>query len=1069
VGEVGSSNAEGFSTSHQSRSDGLGEEGQLRPRSTSRSSAGTSKQIRIPDFGPPTASFGQGGERKDQRHRPQKSNNLPSALDVVDTNPNVDTILQSGSNIPSGGGDDDGDDDGEEDGGDGGDEEHHSSDVSDTGPCNYDVIRIRVLPHKEERRSAQRWPVWHDENMTTFKVLVYVGEPRRITANDWGVTGAEFVNLRDSIAANPRMSIENGQDLIATFELPVTDEDQTLKTVPVKMRFSPNAEACDCTIVFDVTTPMRYADPERILKPKKQTTVFKLEAQPANCEILSSAQKGQFMLHPKEEDPTALALLDYAKWLELDSMSGQLSVKMGDLPKDIGQRTHVFCIMRKNRRGETETFELAIDLVTFSFAYIPDELIKGQALSPAILLASTPDISEELGVSITNIGGLLRYGFKISDNNIEITGTPNVTCPSQCHVITINCHGLSGISVNLLLPEVKIRKPPRLAEQAVMQITSFGLDEKIAEVKTAAGTIYGFEDRGMHRGTLVSKGVDGWYELIMIFGVETKAAIKYVNEDLSSLEEVNVEGLDPETDADIKIYVKDGQLVIEGTPQAHTGMRDLLIDQSQKRFRHRIVTITPQNLAGDGEKVRLIITCRPLKIFWGVAQTYNSKAMPTTVTKLECCKLDLETLIDDHRRLGFDILIWCLDTPRAVIEKAQKDFTSLIGVVKTADIVCYLSGHGYEIRDGSKSFLLVVDKDGSADWDTDSGNVCIQTELEAIAEAADNSTFLLLIIDACRTRAQGKDKASDQALKMKISRYFTQQVLWWATSKERIALEGRQGQMSLFSECLHDALNEVIAGTISELVQFNDLFIVGMPALKTWVHKKVCEQAAATLQRRSTEDVAQRPSMNDTEAREAFTFALPPRPVLPLPDAPSDGTDPRWKTLWKEKKIVHGDMISYIDTTEITGQVQPDGRIGLVVGRIYKYYIDAVAFAKNDNDWASQDLHPESLIHTNSELFARCYLCDRVDPDKVEPLDDLLSSCDTHASAGAVGKATSSSGKGKESYYPQEPHSDQVTGKSKGSELRKRARDENSLAPSKQPMVSDVSMWAEYDVHRTTT
>jgi len=621
----------------------------------------------------------------------------------------------------------------------------------------------------------------------------------------------------------------------------------------------------------------------------------------------------------------------------------------------------------------------------------------------------------------------------------------------------------------LLLPEVKIRKPPRLAEQAVMQITSFGLDEKIAEVKTTAGTIYGFEDRGMHRGTLIPTGLDGWYELTMMFGVETKAAIKYVDEDLSGLEKLKVEGLDPRTDADIKIYVKDGHLVIEGTPQAHRGDRDLLIDQSQKRFRQHIVTITPQNQAGDGDEVRLIITCRPLKIFWGVAQTYNFEAMPTTVTKLECCKLDLETLIDDHRRLGFDILIWCLDTPRAVIEKAQKDFTSLIGVVKTADIVCYLSGHGYEIRDGSKSFLLVVDKDGSADWDTDSGNVCIQTELEAIAEAADNSTFLLLIIDACRTRAQGKDKASDQALKMKISRYFTQQVLWWATSKERIALEGRQGQMSLFSKCLHDALNEVITGSISELVRFNELFIVGMPALKTWVHKKVCEQAAATLQRRSTEDVAQRPSMNDTEAREAFTFALPPRP---LPDVPGNGTDPRWKTLWKEKKIVHGDMISYIDQdreSEITGQVQPDGRIGFTVRRKYEHYNDPVAFAKNDNDWASPDLHKESVIETHSKLFACCYLCDRVDPDKVEKLEDLLSSCDTHASDGGLGKATSSSGKGKESYYPQEPHSDQVTRESGGAQVRKRAREQSPHAPSKQRMVCDVCIWAEYDVQSAST
>jgi len=369
--------------------------------------------------------------------------------------------------------------------------------------------------------------------------------------------------------------------------------------------------------------------------------------------------------------------------------------------------------------------------------------------------------------------------------------------------------------------------------------------------------------------------------------------------------------------------------------------------------------------------------------------------------------------------------------------------------------VCYLSGHGYEKKDGRKSYLLVVDNNGSADWETDSGNVCIQNELEAIAEEADNSTFLLLIIDACRTKTPdiSKNQLSDKALKMKMSKYFTQQVLWWATSKERIALAGGQGEMSLFSKCLHDALQKVITGVNSELMLCNELYLGGMPALKNIVHSEVCEQATATLKRRSTENVAQRPSMDDAEAREAFTFALPPRP---LPDVPGNGTDPRWKTLWKEKKIVHGDMISYIDQdreSEITGQVQPDGRIGFTVRRKYEHYNDPVAFAKNDNDWASPDLHTESVIETHSKLFACCYLCDRLDPDKVEKLEDLLSSCDTRASDGGLGKATSSSGKGKESYYPQEPHSDQVTGKSKGSELRKRARDENSLAPSKQPMV----------------
>ena len=469
-----------------------------------------------------------------------------------------------------------------------------------------------------------------------------------------------------------------------------------------------------------------------------------------------------------------------------------------------------------------ERFDLVIDFVQFSFTHIPDELVQGQALSPAILLASTPDILSESGVSIIDVGHLSGYGFKISGGKLEIAGTPNTAFDCQEHKVTINCPGLlSDVSLKLLLPRVEIWKLPRLAEKAVMQITSFGLNKKIAEVKASAETHkYGFEEQCMGSGTPVPKGKDGWYELTMMFEIETKATLEYVDGNLSGLEEVKVEGFGSNKDADIKIYVKDGHLVIKGTPRAHASDRDLLIDTSQKRFRHHIVTITPQNQGGDGEKVNLLTTCRPLKEILCVAQTCNFEAMPTTIEKLECCKLDLETLIDDHRLLGIDILMWFLDTTRAVIEKARKDFTSFTGEVKTADIVYYLSGHGYENGDGSQSHLLVVDKDGSADWEIDSGNVCIQTELAAIAEAADNSTFAVLIIDACRTQPSGTstNKRSDQAFKPVMPQYFKQQVVWWATSSERIARGGERGEMSLFSKSLHDMLSKVITGELSELM-----------------------------------------------------------------------------------------------------------------------------------------------------------------------------------------------------------------------------------------------------------
>ena len=309
----------------------------------------------------------------------------------------------------------------------------------------------------------------------------------------------------------------------------------------------------------------------------------------------------------------------------------------------------------------------------------------------------------------------------------------------------------------------------------------------------------------------------------------------------------------------------------------------------------------------------MLITCRPLKKFLGVVQTLSS--MTTDVEKLECCKLDLETMVDDHRLLGFDIIMWCLDTTLGVIEKARKDF-KFSGEANTADVVVYLSGHGYENEDGSKSYLLVVDKDGSADPTMDSGNVCIQNELQEIAQDADNSDYGILIMNACLLRkVKNKDgeveknKASqkENTLKLTMTPYFKQQVVWWATSKQRIARGGGQGEMSLFTKYLHDGFEKVIKGDISELtyaVRSSELYIGGIQALKTWVHANVCEEAAAKLRTGSTERIAQQPLLDDTKAREAFTWALPPRPVLPLPDARSDCTDLR--------KIVKDDAILYL-------------------------------------------------------------------------------------------------------------------------------------------------------------
>jgi len=167
----------------------------------------------------------------------------------------------------------------------------------------------------------------------------------------------------------------------------------------------------------------------------------------------------------------------------------------------------------------------------------------------------------------------------------------------------------------------------------------------------------------------------------------------------------------------------------------------------------------------------------------------------------------------------------------------------------------------------------------------------------------------------------------------------------------------------------------------------------------------------------------------------------------------SDWTDHRWKTLWEEDKIREDDNITYIDsgTSEITGIVQGDGRIRYKDRKGDMLFIDAVAFAMQDNTWASLDHHDQSVIDANKKLFACCYLICSDDDRKTESLEDLLSSCGKHAAptvVGAVGKVHSS-GKGKQIFNTQEPHTDQVERESGAAQVRKRAREDSPYAPSK--------------------
>jgi len=255
--------------------------------------------------------------------------------------------------------------------------------------------------------------------------------------------------------------------------------------------------------------------------------------------------------------------------------------------------------------------------------------------------------------------------------------------------------------------------------------------------------------------------------------------------------------------------------------------------------------ITPKNRAGDGEAVNVLITCRPLKVFWGLAQTYCGTQMPKDVVKLECCKIDLINMMQDHRDLGFDILISCLDATGVGVDATLKHIVSLVRKVKATDLVCYISGHGFEPEDTSKTWLLLRDDLGSADWDKERNNLCIQDAVEKIAKEADSTTFVVMIVDACRetlrTVELAKRRSSDEILKMKISGIFKQIVIWFATSSGRMSIAGSgEMAMSRFSGALHQELVQIATGGQCELYTVpGNRYQPGVSFLKTRVHDAV--------------------------------------------------------------------------------------------------------------------------------------------------------------------------------------------------------------------------------------
>ena len=104
----------------------------------------------------------------------------------------------------------------------------------------------------------------------------------------------------------------------------------------------------------------------------------------------------------------------------------------------------------------------------------------------------------------------------------------------------------------------------------------------------------------------------------------------------------------------------------------------------------------------------------------------------------------------------------------------------------------------------------------------------------------------------------------------------------------------------------------------------------------------------------------------------------------------------------EKRKVKPGDEILYCD---VEGKVQNDGRIkhsSKITGDAY--FIDAVAFATNFAKNFARNLA--------INLFATCYRCD--DDDKVQSLEELLSSCDSIGASGGGGGGGPSGEKGGE-------------------------------------------------------
>jgi len=415
----------------------------------------------------------------------------------------------------------------------------------------------------------------------------------------------------------------------------------------------------------------------------------------------------------------------------------------------------------------------------------------------------------------------------------------------------------------------------------------------------------------LDRKSILSLGSQGCHGLQLFFNVKTKLQIDFDSDKLTALEKVNVQirRHDPITEGWMEVEnvqglsftVKDGNLVVEGKPIAHEGKKDVRIDKSGLRCRHYAAFITPQNRAGNGEVVTLMITCLDLGIFWGGAQRYietqsfceKNPSIAGPVGKLECCKVDLDGMFTIFGRLGaWHILFKCVDTSIKCIDVTRRYVEEFTSTVKTTRVVLYFSGHGYSTEDGT--YLLISDENNLVQLDPGSferNNLCIESAANDIQHRGDNSTLVLVIPDVCRTllkSACSKNiSATKSRLQFKIGKWFPQLIIFNSTSEGLPAHGAANGglEMSQFTGILYMVLKEVLDGNPSESLELmrppaTNSYASGLVAVKDRVHRAFLDKLLQGICNIQEVD-AQVPEYREGRVREAVTFKSLPFPPLP--------------------------------------------------------------------------------------------------------------------------------------------------------------------------------------------